>query len=175
MHLNPNSWHVKWFFLSTTLFEAWKGSAFPPEFDGTIHSNICPYLRRLLMTFPLLLAFYGAMAWIVFYALVLYPATHIGWGFFVTIGIAVLIGIAIVLTVWGLIAVFPKILVVFNRYIGDPIARFFFYVSDRVEDCILGQPDAPSFCAVLRQWIIDRHHQICRPITIGRDEEEPTP
>ena len=171
MHLNPNSWHVKWFFLSTTLFEAWKDSPFPPEFDGVIHSNICPYLRRLLITFPMLLAFYGAVAWVVIYALVLYPALHIGWGFFITIGAAILIVASSVLAIWGLIKVFPRILIVFAKYIGDPIARFFYYVSDRVEDCILGEPDAPSFCAVLRQWIIDRHHQICRPITIGHDED----
>jgi hypothetical protein len=167
MKLNENSWHVKWYFLSTALFEAWKGNEPPMFFNTPIETNLCPYMRRILWTFPWMLAFYASVVFLVFNAAIYYPLAHFGWSYVWMVlsivgGVAAFIGICI-----GISAVFPAIGQFLNTYIGEPLGRFIERVATITEDCIMGQPDAPSFCAIMRQWLIDRHHQICRNIQIG--------
>lgn len=167
MNLNPNSWHVKVYQFSTSLFEVWKNTSYQTEFEWPLNTNLCPYMRRILVTLPLLLLFYASIVWFVFYALIYWPAVHIGLTYFTSLLLGILAVAAVVGFVIGVCYVFPKIKVGFMRYIGEPIGRFFNRISDSVSDCVMGSPDAPSFCGIMRQWLIDRHDMICRPITIG--------
>ncbi len=170
MRFEPDSRHVRCYFLATTLFAAWKGSIYQPEFIIPINSNLCPYMRRLLITFPLLLLFYACVIFWFFYSILIFPAMSFGWIYFAIIGAAVMAAVIIVFAIYGMTIIFPKIAAFLYNYLGGPLIDAFIYFGQKTEDCILGRPDAPTFCGIVRQWVIDLHHQVCRPVVIGGEE-----
>ncbi len=171
MRINPNSLHVKMYILASWLFAAWKEKS-PPEFTFPIHSNLCPYVRRLLITLPLLLLSYASVIYLIFEATLIFPVAHFGWKYFALIGSAMCTFGAILGMSWCLATFFPKIWRFLKQYIGYPVEEFFIYVGKKTEQCILGKPDAPTFCAVVRQWALDMHHHLCRSLVIGEEEGE---
>lgn len=171
MNLSPNSWHVKTYMFATDLFELWKSPTFPREYEGgSIDTNLCPYMRRLLVTLPLLLVFYASVVWFAGYTMIYWPATHLGWPYFRTILLAIAAIVAVISFILLMFWLCPRLGPTIWKYIGEPLGQFFGLVGEKIGDCVLGSPEAPSFCTILRQWIIDRHHMVCRPITIGAKE-----
>lgn len=123
------------------------------------HTNLCQYIRTLVVYLPLMvLGLAGWALWMV-YATVLFPLQYIGVGHWIgdLLYIAMVAGL-----LGGAIAGQVQFGLLTLPFRTVKMVAVYAY-----EQCSAGKADGtPGLCTLALQWVADRHDHICRIIEI---------
>lgn len=155
LNLSANSWHTRlyiWTQLSWDRF-AWKGDTDERDHETT---DLCTYIRALIVKLPLLLAMYGGMVYYAVYVLFLYPVNSTGTGSY----LAFVLWAVLMLATVGLLG-----------FLMTRLCR----VIEKAEDArqqrskeIEKGERAPGLWTLMKRWMRDKHDRICSTIRISQ-------
>ena len=156
INLTTNSWHLR-LFLSThyNLYSLFHSSDY--QYEPPKQTNLCQYLRTLLVWFPLMILAnvlpYGTVLFAMFYPMYMYGASNYLLTAAIVVGLIIGIFTAIALVVWFATRKFLR------SAIGGAAHSIYHVVY------------GDSFFGLMCRWIRDRHQRICSLITITREGE----
>lgn len=160
MHLNKDSWYVRWYFWSLGICEEFSDNCSLTDRAENRGTNLCAFMRVILIYAPLILLLHaivyaGAIATITVWPIYLFGLKGYILGVSAVVGLVILVFLVINL-VWLLL--------------------------DRRKTRIAAQQQAakptnadaanPGFFHIVRQWVVAKKQKVCPLITFDESNKE---
>lgn len=153
MELNPEQWHVKFYFWCLDVWDA-----FVETHTDRDRSNICQYIRTIFPLMPLSIIVNVAFWLYVFYVLIYYPLTSFG---VIGSGAGYL---AVAFILGGFWLFFNKRKELKERRREEQVAEMLSGDDYFDDDIAENQSKGPGFIEVVWQYLVSMKNKVCVPI-----------
>lgn len=157
--LNPDVWHAKLYFWA---LRVWHGFVDRAEYQTSRYSkrtNLCYYIRVIVLWVPLVVLSYVAVLGGITYALFILPVKLFGLREFWTV-------VGVIALVVGIIVGIVFLASLFVRGVRRAVRFPLDYLEQRQEQ--KREAGKPSFASLIKEWIVAKKQKICPLINFGQ-------